>query len=240
MPNYQRGDCINCPVDKIVAECNQEGKGNNIMKIKALLGIYILLNIISGCSFKNDGSDSSSSLESIDSSVTSHEYISDTTASTIEIPVTETPTTKTKIPKTTEAMPPSSTQAEVKQVESVLPESTKQQFLNQVTMRAEFSSEKSTGNIDVTITNNSNVSISADEQYKIQKSNGVEWVDIPLSVTWIDWLINIPPDGSHTFHYDIGEILSGDDKPTQYRIIKSVFVEQQKYDLFGTFELNRP
>lgn len=210
------------------------------MRIKAFLGICILLNIICGCSFKNDGSDSSSSLESLDSSAVSHEYVSDTTASTNETPATEAPTTKTESPKTAEAMPPnlpSSTQAEVKQVDNVLPESTEQQFLNQVTMMAEFSSEKSTGSIDVTITNNSNVSISADEQYKIQKSNGVEWVDIPLSVTWIDWLIEIPPDGSYIFHYDIGEILSGDDKPTQYRIIKSVLVEQRKYDLFDTFEL---
>lgn len=91
--------------------------------------------------------------------------------------------------------------------------------------------------INVTIFNNSTEQIMVGEEYKLQKANGEAWEDIPLSIAWNDLGIEISAGNSYTFRYDLSAVLLGEEQAS-YRIIKSVYANQTKYDISSIFTLN--
>lgn len=94
----------------------------------------------------------------------------------------------------------------------------------------------SVGNLDITITNNSDVDIEMGEDFSLQKVDGEAWKDIPLSFNYTDILIVIAPGESHTFHYDIGSGVALESDIT-YQIVKVVSVGQTDYSVSASFEI---
>lgn len=94
----------------------------------------------------------------------------------------------------------------------------------------------SEGNLDVTITNHSDVDIEMGENFSLQKMDGETWKDISLSLCYVDHLIVIAPDESHTFHYVIGNTVVWE-SDTTYQIVKVVSAGQTDYSVSASFEI---
>lgn len=95
---------------------------------------------------------------------------------------------------------------------------------------------ESAGNLDVTITNNSDVDIKMGEDFSLKKMDGETWKDISLSLFYADHLIVIAPGESHTFHYDIGYSVVLESN-TVYQIEKVVSAGQKDYSVSVSFEI---
>lgn len=97
-------------------------------------------------------------------------------------------------------------------------------------------SPDSAGNLDITITNHSDVDIEMGEKFSLQKMDGKTWKDISLSLNYADHLIVIAPDESHTFHYVIGDTVVWESNTT-YQIVKAVSVGQADCSVSASFEI---
>ncbi|MDR2888730.1 MAG: hypothetical protein LBV33_02695 [Lachnospiraceae bacterium] len=99
--------------------------------------------------------------------------------------------------------------------------------LNQLEMNL---TQADDGGFDVVILNNSDKEIMAGEDYRIERLNGDEWEEIPLSVVWYSVGIIIPAGESHSFHYDRDDVINFEEG-VHYRIVKAVYLEQDKIEL---------
>lgn len=86
------------------------------------------------------------------------------------------------------------------------------------------------GAVTVTITNDSDQTITAGEAYELQRLEGSDWVDVPLSLVFTDEGIDIPAGGNHDFEYTMSL-----DAGSTYQVIKQVYVDQAERTLTASF-----
>lgn len=88
------------------------------------------------------------------------------------------------------------------------------------------------GAVTVTITNDSDQTITAGEAYELQRLEGTDWTDVPLSLVFTDVGIDIPAGGNHDFEYTMS-LEAG----STYQVIKKVYVDQSEQTLTASFTL---
>lgn len=94
----------------------------------------------------------------------------------------------------------------------------------------------SSGNLNVTIINNSDTIITFGNEYQLQKLEDNSWKDIPLSIVFTDIGIEVASGESYDFQYPIGT-LTALESNTIYRIIKNVYINQSNFELTASFEV---
>lgn len=89
--------------------------------------------------------------------------------------------------------------------------------------------------IAVKITNNSEETIIAGEEYTLQIIDEAnQFKNIPLNIIQNDLGIPISSGNNHVFHYDLSEFVTAD-VDTVYYIKKSVYINQTEYELTSSF-----
>lgn len=102
-----------------------------------------------------------------------------------------------------------------------------------VSMMASVDSE---GNLDITITNNSDGIIEMGKDFSIMKEESGTWLDIPLNIGFSDELISLESNESYIFNYNIGIFLTLEDD-TSYQVEKEVFAGEKKYLVSAVLEV---
>lgn len=91
------------------------------------------------------------------------------------------------------------------------------------------------GRIEVIISNDSDLTVTAGDVYQLQKLNNNVWEEVRITTVYTDIGIEIKPGDQYCFSYNLENIVM-EDKGT-FRVIKSVYSNQREIKLMATFTL---
>lgn len=92
------------------------------------------------------------------------------------------------------------------------------------------------GNVELTISNQSSVEVEMGEAFSLQVSQGEGWAEVPMSLAYTDLMMVLAPGESRTFCYQIGSAVTLQPELT-YQITKTAAAGQTEVTLTAPLEL---